>query len=143
MLVGALHSPWSTAATGTTAPDPSPGLPCTHHPTPARGNLDGDTTAQHSYKTVGMSCPPAPQPVPASTPLPARAPLRHPARLGPSRGAGLVESDLLVDNLQSRKGNIAAATRALEVPECVMGLGMRKHGVGARRFRTTKTYDFH
>ena len=48
-----------------------------------------------------------------------------------------VERDLIVDALKAARGNKAKAARALGLTERIMGLRVMKHGIDAKRFRTT------
>ncbi|MHB8204580.1 MAG: nif-specific transcriptional activator NifA [Desulfomonilaceae bacterium] len=48
-----------------------------------------------------------------------------------------VERDLIVDALKAARGNKARAARALGLTERIMGLRVMKHGIDAKRFRTT------
>ncbi|MGC8602498.1 MAG: nif-specific transcriptional activator NifA [Desulfomonilaceae bacterium] len=48
-----------------------------------------------------------------------------------------VERDLIMDALKAARGNKAKAARALGLTERIMGLRVTKHGIDAKRFRTT------
>jgi Nif-specific regulatory protein len=49
-----------------------------------------------------------------------------------------LEREMLLDALKSARGNMAKAARALGITERLMGLRVRKHGIGYRRFRTNQ-----
>ena len=49
-----------------------------------------------------------------------------------------VEREMILDALKSSRGNMAKAARALGITERLMGLRVKKIGVGPRRFRTAK-----
>jgi len=48
-----------------------------------------------------------------------------------------LEREMILDALKSSRGNMAKAARALGISERIMGLRVGKHGVDARRFRTS------
>ena len=48
-----------------------------------------------------------------------------------------VEREMILDALKSSRGNMAKAARALDISERIMGLRVGKHGIDARRFRTS------
>ena len=48
-----------------------------------------------------------------------------------------IERDLILDALKSSRGNMAKAARNLGITERVMGLRVKKHGIEAKRFRTS------
>ncbi len=49
-----------------------------------------------------------------------------------------LERDLIIDALKSARGNRAKAARDLGISERLMGLRVAKHGIDARRFRTSR-----
>jgi len=48
-----------------------------------------------------------------------------------------VEREMILEALKSARGNMARAARNLGISERVMGLRVKKHGINARRFRTS------
>jgi Nif-specific regulatory protein len=49
-----------------------------------------------------------------------------------------VERELIIEALKSSRGNRAKAARMLGITERVMGLRVAKHGISAKRFRTSR-----
>jgi Nif-specific regulatory protein len=60
------------------------------------------------------------------------------------RGEGLkavldnLEREMIVEALREARGNRAKAARALGISERLMGLRVRRHGIEARAFRTSR-----
>jgi Nif-specific regulatory protein len=49
-----------------------------------------------------------------------------------------LEREMLLDALKSSRGNMAKAARSLGISARLMGIRVQKHGIEARRFRTTR-----